>query len=314
MTRQNHRNPIQAAIAVLVPLLLAGSMLISGCASLVSIVGGPTRTATASPVPSETPIPPSPTPTLTSTPTHTPLPTSTFTATPTATWAVHAAEKVEAPILLYHHVNDDPANNRYDISTATFTAQMQALKDWGYTAITVSTLVDVLVHGGPLPARPVVISFDDGNLDVYTNAFPIMQRFGMVGVFFIVGNRVGSPEFVDADQLITMAAAGWEIGSHSWSHIDISQDHDSMEKEIGVSKSRLEEALGVPIKIFAYPFGTIDPEVAQKVAEYGYSAAVGLGTLDVHTWGSLYYLERREVRREYDLNAFGQLLPWVGKP
>ena len=263
-------------------------------------------TATLDPSPS-----PLPSQTPTSNPTATSAPTSTPTLGPTATWTNHPPEKVVAPILLYHHVSDEDTDNRYVISTTVFTAQLLELRDWGYTVIPISILVDVLIHGGLLPQRPVVISFDDGNEDIYQNAFPIMKSFGDPGTFFMVANRLGSPGFVTADELKEMAAAGWEIGSHSWSHIDITKDHDAIWHEVANSRIVLQKEIGVPIDVFAYPFGTTDPTISQKVQDYGYKAAVGLGTLNTHTWGTLFYLSRQEVRRDYSMEAFSKLLPWT---
>jgi peptidoglycan/xylan/chitin deacetylase (PgdA/CDA1 family) len=308
----------QVSMKISLHIALLFSLLLSGCSSLLSVAGngtsGATLTPTAAAATETATATLKPTATKVPTATLTPLPTSTFTPTPTATWAVHPPDNITAPILLYHHINDDDTTNRYVVSLAAFTAQMQALRDWGYTPITLSALVEVLVHGGPLPARPVVITFDDGNEDVYQNAFPILKRFGYPATTFIVANRVGAPEFVDADQLKEMAAAGWEIGSHGWSHIDVTLDKDVLNKEVAQSRLNLEEKLGVPVKVFAYPFGTTNPEVSQKVQDYGYTAAVGLGTLNKETWGLLYYLSRQEVRREYDMAAFGKLLPWQGAP
>jgi hypothetical protein len=76
----------------------------------------------------------------------------------------------------------------------------------------------------------------------------------------------------------------------------------------------LENALDVTIKTFAYPFGLFDPTVAGRVQEYGYQAAVGLGTSTTHTLATLYYLNREEVRSTYDIKAFEALLPWQGPP
>lgn len=254
-----------------------------------------------------------PTPTVTPTPTETPLPTATDTPTPepTATWAYHGPEQITAPILLYHHIGKDGENNnRYFVAPDVFEKQMQVLRDKGYTAITIRTLVNTLIYGGDMPERPVVITFDDGNEDIYTTAFPIMQRYGFVGTFYIVANRVGASTFVNADQLKEMVAAGWEIGSHSYSHIDLTINHDTIWHEMANSRIQLEQKLGVTIKSFAYPFGKTDPTVTQKVQDYGYNNAVGLGIYVEHSWGSLYYLSREEVRASYDMDAFAALLPW----
>lgn len=296
--------------------LIIGLLVLAGCSPTQAAVGGGSRPAPAA-VPSAAPtatLEPSPTadPTATQAPSPTPssLPSASPVPSPTATWAVHPAGKVVAPILLYHHVNNDQTDSRYVVSVAVFTAQMKALRDWGYTVIPISTLVEALTHGGPLPERPVVISFDDGNEDIYQNAFPIMQQFGYPGTFFIVADRLSSPGFVSTADLKQMAAAGWEIDSHSWSHIDLTKNHAAIWQEAAHSRLVLKQALGAPVEVFAYPYGTVDPTVIQKLQEYGYRAAAGLGTLNTQTVGMLYYLSRQEVRRDYSMEAFSKLLPW----
>jgi peptidoglycan/xylan/chitin deacetylase (PgdA/CDA1 family) len=253
------------------------------------------------------------TPTASQTPTITltPSPTSTATPTITPTWIKHSkGTPLIAPILLYHHIRDIEKPGRYDVSPATFETQLQYLKQWGYTSITIGQLVDALKYSDPLPEKPVIITFDDGALDVYQNAFPIMQKLGFVGTFYIVSNRLRAVDFVNVAQLREMIAAGWEIGSHSQSHKDMTLNHNSINAEALGSKKELIDALGAPVNSFAYPFGQIDPVVGDHIAAYGYTNAVGLGTSYKHTMGSIFYLSRLEVRNDYDFNAFGRLLPW----
>lgn len=222
------------------------------------------------------------------------------------------AGHVTATILLYHHVSDAGAGNRYYVTLDTFRAQMQVLRDWGYTTITVSNLVDVLINGGDLPSRPVVITFDDGNVDIYQNAFPIMREMGFVGTFYIVADRLESKYYVNVAQIQEMANSGWEIGSHSMTHSDLTLNHSSLGYEILQSKQTLEQAIGQPINTFAYPYGKIDEEVINKVSAYGYQAGMGLGLSSEHTLGTLFYLARKEVQGDYNLSRFGSLLPWQG--
>jgi len=279
------------------------------------------HTATTSPTPfqavTNTPIiiPPSSTPTSTFTPspTNTPTPTDTPipTLTPTLEW--NPPGHVIAPILLYHHVSDAGNGNRYYVTVDDFRTQMEALRDWGYTSITATDLVDVLINGGELPNRPVVITFDDGNIDVYQNAFPIMREMGFVGTFYIVANRLQSNYFVNAEQLQEMADDGWEIGSHSMTHSDLTTDDSIARFEILQSRLTLEEATGEPISTFAYPYGRTDEFVTNKVSDYGYRAGMGLGTSFDHTLGTLFYLSRIEVQGDYGLSKYGSLLPWSNK-
>jgi peptidoglycan/xylan/chitin deacetylase (PgdA/CDA1 family) len=260
--------------------------------------------------PTATALPTStPTPTFTITPSQTPTPTHTPSFTPTATWVYNEAGQVVAPILLYHHVSDDVSYSRYRVSIPAFHAQMQALYDNGYTAITISMLLDALIDGRDLPNKPVVITFDDGHQSVYDNAFPIMQALGFPGVFYIVANRInGAQDFVDVDELKIMIDAGWEIGSHSYTHPDLTKNRASALYEIGQSKVDLQNALGVEISTFAYPFGAMDAFVAQKVNDYSYRAGIGLGTSITHTRGNIFYLERIEIQGDYSLETFYNLV------
>ncbi len=306
------------------------SILVGGCstgakANLQTIEPGfsPTEpgTSTNTPTPfqavTNTPfvVPPTFTPTSTFTPLPTDTPTPTDTPIPTDTPAevYNPPGEVIAPILLYHHISDTGAGNRYYITPDVFRAQLQALRDWGYTSVTVTDLVNALVNGGDLPARPVAITFDDGNLDIYQTAFPIMQEMGFVGTFYIVANRLDSKYYVHADQLQEMINAGWEIGCHSMSHIDLTLDHSVIGYEVASSRSILEDALGVSVNTFAYPYGIIDDFVVNKVSEYGYQAGMGLGTSWKHTWGTLFYMSRIEVQSSYDMAKFASLLPWSGQ-
>jgi peptidoglycan/xylan/chitin deacetylase (PgdA/CDA1 family) len=260
-----------------------------------------THTPTNTPVPTDTPLP-----TVTPFPTNTPLPT----ATSDVVWT--PAGQVTASILLYHHVSNEYASNRYYVSIDRFRAQMKALREWGYTSITISELVNVIINGGNLPNKPVVITFDDGNLDVYQNAFPIMHELGLVGTTFIIANALHSNYSINVEQLKEMSADGWEIGSHSMTHKDLTIDHSIANYEIQQSLLTLKEAIGAPISSFAYPYGKTDEFVSTKVSEYGYTAGVGLGMSHLYSPGTLYYLNRREVQSDYNMIEFASLLPWSG--
>ncbi len=265
----------------------------------------PTPTVTFTPSPTATFTP---SPTLT--PTETPTPTATFTPTPTPTpvWTLQGPGSITCPILLYHRIEVPSVPNTYFVAPEDFRAQMQALKDWGYTPIPISLLIKAVNFGAELPARPVVISFDDGDITVYNTAFPIMKEFGFVGINYIVGERLKSDGFMTAEQIQETIAAGWEVGSHSMTHADLTTLEDSS-WEIGQSQYDLEQALGAPVDTFAYPFGKENESVMKKTREY-YKAAVGLGIWSAQTPNNLFYFWRRPVDYGWDVATFGSYLPW----
>lgn len=236
-----------------------------------------------------------------------------LTATASNAYARELASErvVTVPILLYHSVSDEnPEDNRYAVSMADFKDQMERLRYWGYSTVTIKQLVDHINKGSDLPRRPVVISFDDGYLDVYENAFPIMERYGFTGTVYIVANRLESVGFLQVEQLKELIDNGWDVGSHSMTHTELTQNHALVRQEILQSRLDLENALGIKIFSFAYPFGSLDWYISYKVYDYGYRAGVAVGNLVTHSSGTIYNLSRREIQGDADLGAFADLLPW----
>ena len=205
-------------------------------------------------------------------------------------------DEVSVPILLYHHISDAQPKNRYYISPTVFREHMQALHNAGWTAITTAILADMLRGAAPLPEKAVVITFDDGAQDVYENAFPIMQEMGYPGVFFLVSSALGSEGYVSANQAKEMTAAGWEIGSHSMTHADLTKEGVSLYQEMYYSAVQLETALDFPIKSFAYPFAAGSENVYRFVPAYGYTNASCAGWNNRQSARNIFCLSRREVR------------------
>ncbi len=255
-----------------------------------------------------------PTTTATKTATITPTATSSSTPTPnytpTPTLVFNPAGELVAPILLYYRVAESDSSSHFSVSRDDFRAQMEYLKKHGYTSITISEFTLVLINGGELPAKPVVITLDDADASIYENAFPIMQEYGFVGVVYLTGNRLYSDGFLSTEQLAEMTAAGWQVGSQGMTHSDLTTLADeNLRYELLQSRLDLEDILGVRVTTFAYPFGTMSGPIADKLQEFGYYSAVGLGESSKHTWGSIYYLSRIEVPWTNTLDDFAVLLP-----
>ncbi len=154
---------------------------------------------------------------------------------------------------------------------------MNLLYQWGYQTISVELLVKAIKEGAELPPKPILLTFDDGSETIYENALPIMQRYNFTGVSYIVYHYVGIRNYMNADQIRALYAAGWEIGSHSLSHTDLTTHPARQMDEIVESRRRLESLLGIPVLSFAYPFGAYDSDSLHYVHQAGYIAAMGLG-------------------------------------
>jgi len=291
----------------LVTLTLGVSILLSACGT--GWFGPPTSTAT------RTFTPPPPTETATTTQTFTITPTFTPSPLPTATWVHQGPNAVVVPIILFHHVSVSPINSQYYVPPEKFDEELKLLRDWEYTTITIEMLLKAINEGADLPPRPIIISFDDGNLDNYTNAFPIMQKYGFTGVVYIVGNYVGADKYMNADQIKDMAASGWEVGSHSMSHADLTFLEPQRQRyEVVESKELLEQTLGVPIKTIAYPFGKSNGAVIDYAHFAGYTAGMSLGFTYDQGSSNLFTLQRRDIKGTYSVKQFAFFLPWQGDP
>ncbi len=289
--------------------LIVAACLVAGCSGLAPVSPTPSPTFTADP-PSETSTPvPSATLLPSATPTDVPQ------ATPTPTWVVQGPDAVKVPILLYHHIAVSPIGSRYYVPPDRFDSELKLLHDWGYTTISTSTLVLAITNGAPLPPHPILITFDDGNADNYTNAFPIMQKYGFTGVLYLVVQYLDTPNYLTTDQVREMADADWEVGSHSETHRDLLTSTDALRYEIVQSRKDLQKMLGLPILTFAYPFGDEGSAAGDYVHFAGYIAAMGAtGFTADQGKGNLYYLQRCEIKGSDDAKSFTRFLPWLGDP
>jgi peptidoglycan/xylan/chitin deacetylase (PgdA/CDA1 family) len=271
------------------------------------------RVAQASPMPpaSSTSAPiASPAATIGSTPTQTDP--ASPTPLPTPEWIWHEPGEVIIPILLYHHIDERTPASRYFLPPDQFEEQIHLLQRWGYTSISLPLLLEALTEGAYLPPRSVIITFDDGNRDVYTHAYPILKRFGYTGMVYVIASEIGVGKYMDARQLRQLAKHGWEIGSHSWTHASLRNPAVNLEREIDKSRQEIEEVIDISVESFSFPYGLTSKYVTGLVKEAGYKSAVGLGGSFRHTKKTRFYLSRIEIRSNYDLKQFAALLPWSG--
>lgn len=193
-------------------------------------------------------------------------------------------------ILLYHQITALPTDKdplRLSVSPEQFTEQMDYLKQNNYTCISLEDFVEAKVNAKSHPERAFVITFDDGYLDNYERAFPILQNYNFTATIFLVTNRVGSIvnwsglenqriPLMSWMQVREMQEKGFHFGSHTHTHPDLSQCNNSeVEFELNHSKHVLEQELGKPVNLFAYPYESVTMSLEQKVFEAGYLAAFG---------------------------------------
>jgi len=189
---------------------------------------------------------------------------------------------IDLPILMYHRIAAvDPSlpavTRTLTVSRADFEAQMEWLHAHGYHAVSQLQVFRALEDGRPLPARPVMITFDDGYRDVLWHAAPVLHRLHMPATEYVISGRIsnGDPSFLTWPQLVRLERLGVTIGSHTVSHRDLTLMPPSEAfTELRDSRRALEQHLGHPVQWFAYPFGAENAAVVQLAERAGYVLAV----------------------------------------
>ncbi len=185
------------------------------------------------------------------------------------------------PILAYHSLDPERFQNKLAISPELFRRQMLWIKQNRYQVIGLEACAKGKWAEG-IWERKVAITFDDGYLDNYQHAFPVLKECGFAAAFFVTTEDVGKKGFMTWEMLREMAAVpGIEIGSHALEHKPLS---DIPEKEawtsLVASKKILEEKLGREIKAVSYPCGSFNEKIIEMVRGAGY--AYGCAASHVH--------------------------------
>jgi len=184
------------------------------------------------------------------------------------------------PILMYHRIEettDTSTNAKYYSSPTKFRRQMRALYLEGYTAVTLQQVWDYWHDEGTLPAKPIVLTFDDGTSGQVENTLPVLEKYGWPGVISVVVPNVsdaGGSLSISPDQISRLLDAGWELDSHSMTHPDMTTVSAArLQYELTESRRRLQEQFGVPCNFFCYPGGANDATVRAAAEAAGYLGA-----------------------------------------
>ncbi len=195
-------------------------------------------------------------------------------------------------VLMYHKVNDLPGN-RMSIPSSLFDEQMAQLEELGYVVVDLDAVLAHYLAGAPLPDGAVLITFDDGYRDNLSNAAPVLQRRGYAAVQFVPIAYVGESRplphekhlaahgvhnpTVDWDEIRELEGFGVRVESHGISHKPLAElEIDEAAREIAISKLKLEERLGRPVRAFSYVKGSeadYKPVHPSLVKQAGYDIA-----------------------------------------
>jgi peptidoglycan/xylan/chitin deacetylase (PgdA/CDA1 family) len=230
-------------------------------------------------------------------------------------------------VLMYHHVGPfrDGTYRHLNVSGRQFERQMRWLARHGFVGIRPSQWLAWLTKGAALPARPVMITFDDAYADIAEFALPVLRHFGFAGCVFVVTGFLGKTNAWDeaegcgalplmsAEQILTWAKEDIEFGAHSRSHADLTAiSGDRLQDEVMGSKDDLELLLKSPVTSFAYPYGACDDAAHALVqAHFG----LGFGTEEGVIYGASdpHLLKRIYVGPNDFLFEFVLNMRWGGR-
>jgi peptidoglycan/xylan/chitin deacetylase (PgdA/CDA1 family) len=176
------------------------------------------------------------------------------------------------PILVYHELGAPPAGAPFPglyVSDADFSAEMAWLHGNGYEAVTLNEVMKAWFHGGTLPHKPIVITFDNGYLPQITEAPQVMSRYGWPGVL----NEI-TEDHLHPNQIRSILRVGWEVDSHSLTHPDLTTlDAAELQAQVAGSRTFLRRTFHIPANSFCYPSSRYNAATIAAVQAAGYTNA-----------------------------------------
>jgi peptidoglycan/xylan/chitin deacetylase (PgdA/CDA1 family) len=224
---------------------------------------------------------------------------------------------IQVPVLMYHSVSDAPAASARALSVrpAMFAAQLRYLRHHGFSGLTFGELCQRRRSGRPLPARPIVLTFDDGYADLIEEALPVMIEQGFPATVFVTTGwlrgaaqyAVGTPpgRMLSWGQVVELSSAGVEIAAHSHSHPQLDQiSEPRLRVELAKSRRLLEDRLGHSVCSLAYPYGYSSKRVRAVARQVGYLQAAVVANAVAGSACDPFGVPRLTIRSSTSLAAF----------
>lgn len=212
------------------------------------------------------------------------------------------------PVLYYHSVRES-VDNEVIIAPEMLRTQLKYIRDQGYVTLTLNQLKDYILNNSPIPDKSILITFDDGYMDNYDNAFPILKDLNMVATIFCITSNLDGSYYLSKEAINEMSNYGIDIESHTVNHPKLNEmTYDEQLAELIDSKKTLESITGKKIDSIAYPFGDFN-DISIKAAQdagytLGFTTKKGLSDRDDNPLK----LDRIYISSKYDMDTFKEIL------
>jgi peptidoglycan/xylan/chitin deacetylase (PgdA/CDA1 family)/GT2 family glycosyltransferase/SAM-dependent methyltransferase len=222
------------------------------------------------------------------------------------------------PILMYHRVAPSGLERmrNYRVTPEAFEEQLRYLKDGGFYSVSWEQWQMARSQRKPLPGRGVMITFDDGYLDFFQYAWPLLKQYGFTATVFIVADQIGKTNIWDQAFGEELPLMGWpeihhlqgegiEFGSHSTAHHALTAlSNEDLVRDLARSRAILQQGLGAPTRVIAYPHGDFNPIVEHFAGGCGYTFGVTCRAGSSQFNDSILALPRIEVMGSSTLREF----------
>jgi len=219
--------------------------------------------------------------------------------------SIDSLKNIKIPILMYHSISYEK-ENILRLPKEKFRNQMKYLKDNNYTTLTLDELYRYMKTGKNLPSKPIVITFDDGYKDNYTNAYPILKEFKQKATVFVITNTIDREKnYLTSTEIKLMDSNNIRIESHTSSHEHL--DKISYEDNLNTmknSKGKLEKILNRKIYYIAYPYGGYTSNTIEAAKQSGYKLAFSTEFGLIDKTDNIYSLGRIFVNSNFTLEQF----------
>lgn len=219
-------------------------------------------------------------------------------------------EGIQVPILMYHAVSDDIVGiEELHVSPSNMEDQLAYLVENGYDPIFFSDLPHLEDYD-----KPVILTFDDGYEDNYSELFPLLKKYGVKATIFIITDYMGYPNKMNWEQIQEMSLSGLvSIQSHTATHRFLSElSEDELVQEMERSQTTLLKLTGIKPYVLCYPSGDSN-SLAREVASRYYSFGLIMGPAGYVTGSDPYLVGRHYVSRYTDLGSFAWMVSAAGE-